>query len=260
MQADTSLCLLTGIVSVKAAVTGGIRHIEKIYVDEEKKKKRDRKILAFLSFLSANNVEAVLTDRDEIERVASAYSTHPGASHGGVIALCGRRAFDTTDTLLADENARYFVFLDGMEDPFNLGYAIRSFYAMGASGILLPDRDLHAYSDVIARASAGASECCRIAKITEDEETLMETLRRHDLSLVCSALSPRSISFYDFSPSSPFLLVIGGEKRGISPVLMNAADTVVHIPYARDVRYSLPAAGVCAMFASRLYPFAVGEV
>ena len=54
----------------------------------------------------------------------------------------------------------------------------------------------------------------------------------------------------------PFLLFIGGEKRGISPEFADNADVLVHIPYANpDVRYSLPTAEAAAIFGLRMSSF-----
>ena len=80
-----------------------------------------------------------------------------------------------------------------------------------------------------------------------------QLLRENGVDIVCSALAKDSEPLGTFSPVSPFVLFIGGEKRGISPCFMEAADKIVHIPYMREnVRYSLPTATVCAMFAERL--------
>ena len=117
---------------------------------------------------------------------------------------------------------------------------------------MLPKRDWTSAAGVLARASAGASERCDMAILPEDGQTV-EEIRSHGVKIVCSALAKNSQPLAAFSPRAPFVLFIGGEKRGISPYFMEAADAIVHIPYVRqEVRYSLPTATVCAMFAEKL--------
>ena len=247
-------CLLEGEISVRAALEGGKRKIGAVIVDRNKKEKRDRKIIALLSHLKKNNVPTILAPREEIDAlVAERSGEKAGHTHGGVAALASERTYDDIKDLLSGaQNGDYFVCLDGVEDPFNFGYAVRVLYAMGCKGFLLPARNWSAAAGIMARASAGATELCRMAYMPEDEQTV-RLLRENGVDIVCSALAKDSEPLGTFSPVSPFVLFIGGEKRGISPCFMEAADKIVHISYMREnVRYSLPTATVCAMFAERL--------
>lgn len=246
-----SICLLEGIISIKAAIEGGYRKIDKIYIDINKRKQRDRKIMSFISYLREKNLCFELAERSEIDALAESFGA--GASHGGVVATAFDREFSVLSEMLSEAKCGdYFVYLDGVEDPYNFGYSLRTLYAMGASGFIVPERNWMSAAGAVARASAGASELCKIAVAPEDKETA-ELIRRSGLDIVCSALSAESVSVYEFAPEKPFVLFIGGEKRGISKEFMDNADKVVHIPYAREnVRYSLPTASVCAVYASVL--------
>ncbi len=142
--------------------------------------------------------------------------------------------------------------MDGVEDPFNFGYSVRNLFAFGAYGFILPKRNWLTASNVVARSSAGASELCNIA-ISSDDTSTVELIKQKNIDIVCAALSGDSISLYDFNPTKPFVLFIGGEKRGISKEFMENANTVVHIPYAnQNAKYSLPTASAAAIFASHL--------
>ena len=251
--------LLEGIISVKAAVEGKNRTIEKVYIDLNKRKQRDRKIMSLVSYLKAENVDFEFLPRTDIDTLLADFSgDKAGNSHGGVIAFCSERSYISLDEMLENtQNGDYFVCLDGIEDPYNLGYCIRTLYAMGTSGFILPKRDWEKVSSVIARASAGAFELCDVALSENDEETA-QIIKNFGIDIVCSALTGTSVAVHEFSPKKPFVLFVGGEKRGISAEFMDKADAVVHIPYANDaVRYSLPAASVCAIYATELYGYAV---
>lgn len=260
MVNDGVKTLLEGIISVKAAIEGKNRKIEKVYVDLNKRKQRDRKIMSFVLFLKENNVDFEFLPREQIDGIlADVSGEKAGNSHGGVIALVSeRQTMSLEDMLKSAHNGSYFVCLDGIEDPYNLGYCIRTLYAMGASGFILPDRNWEKVSSVVARASAGASELCNIAKAKADDNDTAQIIKSFGVDIVCSALSKDSVPVHEFSPEKPFVLFVGGEKRGISAEFMENAAKTVHIPYARtDVRYSLPAASVCAIYASELYSYAV---
>ena len=121
------LTLLEGELSVRAALEGKKRVIKTVFVDTYKKEKRDRKILALLSCLKQNHVPTVLAEREKIDALVREYAgEHAGHTHGGVIAFASERTYSTLSELLETAgDGDYFVCLDGIEDPFNFGYAVR---------------------------------------------------------------------------------------------------------------------------------------
>ncbi len=259
MSEDKSRILLEGIISIKAALEGQNRKIEKIYVDADKKKQRDRKIIAFISYLKEKSVDFELISRKEIDIIAA--ENMAGNTHGGVIAFAGCRTYtDLSEMLNGAKKGDYFVYLDGIEDPYNFGYSVRTMYALGAAGFIVPEKCRFDSSGILAKASAGASELCKMAIAGDDEETA-RLIKDKGIKIVCSALSANSEPLFDFEPEEPFVLFIGGEKRGISKEFMENADKVVHIPYARnETRYSLPATSVCALYAGKLYRYTINKV
>lgn len=246
--------LLEGIISVKAALEGQNRRVEKIYIDADKKKARDRKTISFLSYLKGKDVDFELMSREKIDKICQ--ENFAGNTHGGVIAFAGEREYTDLYTMLSSaKKGDYFVYLDGIEDPYNFGYSIRTMYALGAAGFIVPEKCRFDSSGILAKASAGASELCKMA-VAGDDETTAELIKEHGIKIICSAVSSESESLFDFEPKDPFVLFVGGEKRGISKEFMENADGVVHIPYAREnVRFSLPAVSVCSLYAGALYKY-----
>ena len=239
--------LLEGIVSVEAAIQANFRKINKVFIDLDKYKKRDRKITKFVSVLKQNNIQFELCPREYINSLSE------GTSHGGVIADVTDRTYSSLTDLISNLDSReYLVMLDGVEDPFNFGYSIRNLYAFGCRGFIIPERNWMTSAGVVAKSSAGASELCDMAISTCDDE-LVSLLKEHNVDIVCSALSSSSIPLFEFRPEKPFVLFIGGEKRGISTTFVENSDKIVHIPYARvDAKYSLPTASCAAIFGSYL--------
>ena len=239
--------LLEGIISLDSAIKAGKRKIFKVYIDKSKYEKRDRKITHLISVLKKESIPYTLCGREYIDSVSS------GTSHGGVIAEVGSYEFcDINSMLQSLASGEYLVMLDGVEDPFNFGYSVRNLFAFGCRGFIIPERNWMSAANVVSTSSAGASEMCDMA-ISKDDDELVKLIHESGTEIVCSALSPTSDALFEFKPLKPFVLFIGGEKRGISKTFMENADRVVHIPYANEnAKYSLPTASCAAIFGSYL--------
>lgn len=238
---------LEGLISLNAALDSEKRKIYNVYIDKEKYTKRDRKITHLVSRLKKKSVPYTLCDRKQIDALSS------GSSHGGVISDVSDIPYSDLSDLLSKMNVGEFaVMLDGVEDPFNFGYSIRNLYAFGCKFFIIPKRNWMSASNVVATSSAGASELCSMAVIESDED-LVKALKEKHIDIVCSALSSVSKPIFEFTPKAPFVLFIGGEKRGISKVFMENADHIIHIPYSNDnAKYSLPTASCAAIFGNYL--------
>ena len=243
----TEYTILEGIISVTAAIKAKKRDVLNVYIDKSKHEKRDRKITHLISELKKENISYSLCDREYINSISS------GTSHGGVVAMVGNYSFSSLKKLINSlKNSEYLVMLDGVEDPYNFGYSIRNLFAFDCKGFIIPERNWMSASNVVSTASAGSSELCDMA-VSKDDDALVNLLKEMDVDIVCSALSSTSVSLFEFKPQKPFVLFIGGEKRGISKTIMENADKVVHIPYAnKNAKYSLPTASCAAIFASYL--------
>ena len=240
--------LLEGMTSISALINGirdGInsRTIEKIYFDREKIHSKGKE-LGFLRAVSAElGFEIELTDAEEIDRMTI------GSTHGGIIAQCGERPLPLLDNAFLQNESflrpdGFFVMLEGIEDPYNFGYALRSLYAAGVDGVILSPRNWMGAAGVVARASAGASE--RLPMAVCEPETGVKLFHEHQYRVVCAGIRD-SVGLYEADMNRPLLLVVGGEKRGISRAVLDQADQVVRIDYGRDFRGSLSAASAATV-------------
>lgn len=238
--------ILEGMTSISALLnSNGVndRKIEKILIDRSKRKSKSAQI----GFLTAKSHErgfpVEFVDAEEIDNLAI------GNTHGGVLALCTPR---TIPTLCATDIKpdQFYVYLEGIEDPYNFGYAIRSLYAAGVSGVILPPRNWMSAGGVVARASAGASECLPIFQ-AEGEDTV-KLFKKANYTVLCAGIRD-SVSVFDEHFPYPVLLVVGGEKRGISRALLDEADHIVRIDYGRDFNGSLSAASAATVMAFEIF-------
>ena len=238
--------ILEGMTSISALLnSNGVndRKIEKILIDHSKRKSK----AAQIGFLTAKSHErgfpVEFVDAEEIDSLAV------GNTHGGILALCTPR---TIPTLCATDIQpdQFYVYLEGIEDPYNFGYAIRSLYAAGVSGVILPPRNWMTAGGVVARASAGASECLPIFQA--EGEDAVKLFKEANYTVLCAGIRD-SVSVFDEHFPYPVLLVVGGEKRGISRTLLDAADHIVRIDYGRDFSGSLSAASAATVMAFEIF-------
>ena len=172
-----------------------------------------------------------------------------GSSHGGIIAFCTERTLPKLSAERLKPNG-FYVFLEGVEDPYNFGYTIRSLYAAGVDGVVLPPRNWMSAAGVVARASAGASESLPIFEA--EGEDAVRCFRETGYTVLCAGIRD-SVSVFEEQFDYPILLVVGGEKRGISRTLLDAADRIVRIDYGRDFGGSLSAASAATVLAFEIF-------
>lgn len=230
--------VLEGVLSVQAALQAQSREIEAIYVQRSK---RSRSLSTLLRLAKAANVSVKQVDAAEIQDRAS------GKSHGGVIAVAGPRRFVSPADLLTGVDRPFIAMLDGIEDPFNFGAAVRALYAAGAHGLVVRPRNWMSAAGVVARSSAGASELIPTA-VAESVYDAATFFRSQGLSIVCTT-KEKSTSLYDVDLTVPILLLIGGEKRGITRSFLDQADLRLEIPYGRHFPRSLGTAPAVAILA-----------
>jgi len=224
--------IFEGMISVRAIIEAGSRRIEKLYYTNERKAKH-KKELAWLSHRASEmDFEIMICSADELDAITS------GNSHGGVAALCEERILKAPTYDDLPENG-FFLMLEGIEDPFNFGFAVRSAYAAGADGIILPERNWMSSAGTVCRSSAGTSE--RITMYSVKDAEFTEIFKSKGYKIVCADM-PDSQGLWESDLKKPLLLIIGGEKRGISRALLDKADARVRIDYGRDFPEALSAA------------------
>lgn len=228
--------ILEGNISVKAAILAGHREIEKVIVDIKKKDKDTNFILAKAY---ERNIPVEKVDREEINKLAD------GKTHGGLLALCGERNYQTLEEVNKDR--LFLAFIEGVEDPFNFGNILRVLYAAGCQGVIVPERNWTSAASTVAKSSAGASEYMDIIVAHDLNETLV-TLHKYDIPLLCAQRSD-AISLYDYTFPDKFCIAIGGEMRGLSKLTLSHSSQNIYIPYNQEFRNAMSASSATAIIA-----------
>jgi 23S rRNA (guanosine2251-2'-O)-methyltransferase len=165
------------------------------------------------------------------------------------------RAFLGIEDLLAPSPAssinahqhRFFLALDGIEDPHNLGALLRTADGAGVDGVILPERRSAPVSAIVAKTSAGASEHVRIARVTNLVRAL-EQMKQANIWVI--GLDERGTPDYtDFDFRTDCVLVLGREGAGLHDLVKKTCDHLLRIPMSGMVSsLNVSVAGAVVMY------------
>ncbi len=235
--------IVEGAIAVKAAMSSKYRKVIKIYIDVDK---HTNDVSYIIQEAYHNRLPVERCSRDMIERMAR------GRTHGGIVANVSDRRFQSITTMLMKEEP-FLALIEGVEDSFNLGYILRSLYAFGCDGVILPQREWDFEDGTMVKSSAGASEFIPI-HLTEDLKTTIQTLKDNKIRIVSAYRGENSVNLYHTDLSKGGLMVcVGGPMRGLSREVLDSSDAFVYIPYANDFRNALNAASAASVLASEVY-------
>ena len=165
-------------------------------------------------------------------------------SHQGVIALVAAHDYYTIDDLLEVAASRgeapLLVICDELSDPHNLGAILRSAECAGAHGVIIPKRRSVGLTATVAKASAGAVEYMKVARVTNINSAITE-LKEKGVWIYGTA-AEGSIPMYKADLTGPAAIVIGNEGDGMSPLVRKNCDVCVHIPMKGSISSLNPSA------------------
>src|SRR5215510_528337 len=215
-----SMNLICGINPVLEALNAGTRHFDRLLVV---KGLRNRRISEAVSRAGRMGIPLRFEARETLDRMSA------GVPHQGIIAVVSAKPVLGLDALLAEARTPALVLvLDGVEDPRNLGAILRTAEAAGADGVVLPERHSAGLSETVGRASAGALEYVRVARVGNLAQAL-DALKARGLWVVgFDAAGQERWDAVDFR--GPVALVLGGEGRGIRRLVRERCDHLVSLP------------------------------
>ncbi|NLW42643.1 MAG: 23S rRNA (guanosine(2251)-2'-O)-methyltransferase RlmB [Tissierellia bacterium] len=202
--------------------------IDKIYMLKGADEGSIKKILSM-----AKEAGVVVTRVDE--RKLSDMAGH--VNHQGVVAMVTDFEYSTIDEILdyakEKEEEPFVLILDSIEDTHNLGAIIRTAEASGVHGVIIPKRRSAMVNDTVYKTSAGAVEYMKVARVTNIARAI-EELQEKGLWIYGADMEGSEV-YYDANLTGNIGLVIGGEDKGISPLIGKKCDVLVKIPMVGKV-------------------------
>ena len=215
-----------GIIQGRNAVIEALRAgttIDKIFIQ---KGETDKTLGHIASTARAAGVVVVDADKRKLDFMSR---TH---AHQGVIALTSVREYVSVEDILniAHEKGEnpLIVVCDEISDPHNLGAIIRTAECAGAHGVVIPKRRSVGLTATVAKASAGAVEYMKVARVTNINTAIAELKDKG--VWVFGTAAEGSIPMYKADLTIPAAIVIGNEGEGLSQLVRKNCDVMVSIP------------------------------
>lgn len=170
-------------------------------------------------------------------------------NHQGVVAQIAAYKYSTLDDLFLQAEQRnempFFLILDEIEDPHNLGSILRTADCVGVHGIIIPKHRAVGLTHTVAKASTGAIEHVPVVRVTNIAQTL-KVLKDAGLWIIAADLQ-NSRDYRELEANFPLALVIGSEGKGISRIVSKSCDFIYRLPMVGQVT-SLNASVAAALF------------
>ena len=199
------------------------RTIDKVFVAEGD---TDRSLQRLAAMAKEAGAVIVPVDRRKLDMMSTT------RAHQGVIAQAAAHEYATIDEILAEAESRgeapLIVICDELSDPHNLGAIMRSAECAGAHGVIIPKRRSVGLTATVAKASAGAVEYMKVARVTNINNAISE-LKEKGVWIYGTA-AEGSIPMYKADLTGPAAIVIGNEGDGMSQLVRKNCDVMVHIP------------------------------
>ena len=233
--------VLYGLHPVEEAIRSGSRQLDRVIATRER---RDERLERLIELCRTAGIRIALEPRDQLTRLART------DAHQGVLAVVRERRFLGVEDLLAgndEKRNRFFLALDGVEDPHNLGALLRTADGAGVDGVLLPERRSAPVTATVAKTSAGASEHVRIARVTNLVRSL-DQMKKQNIWVI--GLDERSaLDYTDFDFRIDCVLVLGREGAGLHDLVKKTCDHLLRIPMAGQVSsLNVSVAGAVVMY------------
>lgn len=202
------------------------RAINKLMIANGQKEGSIKKIIAMAK---ERGVVISYVERQKLNSMAKS------DNHQGVMAFVAAYDYVELEELINSVEGKdaFFIVLDEINDPHNLGSIMRTADAVGAHGIIIPKRRAVGLTPVVAKTAAGALEYVPVCRVTNVSRTI-ETLKEHNIWVAGTDMSGEQ-SHYKSNMTGRFALVIGSEGSGISRLVKEKCDFLMHIPMVGHV-------------------------
>jgi len=216
--------LLSGRNPIREALKAG-RDIEKLLVQRGELSGSAREIV---QMAREQHILVQEVDKSRLDDITP--------HHQGLLAFASAYQYSTVDAMLAEAAEKgedpFLILLDGVTDPHNLGAIIRSAECVGAHGVIVPERRSVGLTPAAVKASAGAVEHMKVARVTNLNRTLEELKEQNVLTY---AMDMDGEDYEKVNFKGGVALVVGAEGEGVSRLTLEKCDQKVSLPMAGHI-------------------------
>lgn len=218
--------IVEGRNAVIEALRAG-RPVEKLYVLDGSK---DGAVMTIKREARKAGIDIEYVDKIRLDRMSET------GHHQGVIAKTAAYHYAEMDDLFDKAKSRqedpFFIILDNIEDPHNLGAILRTANVCGAHGLIIPKDRAAGLTAVVAKASAGAINYTPVVKVT-NLTAAMEELKKKGLWIVGADMDGEPMTSLNLK--GPIAVVIGAEGSGIGRLVRQNCDMIASIPVRGEI-------------------------
>lgn len=212
---------IVGRNAVREALRSG-RTIQRLFITNDKVQGSLQEIIGLAK---DKGIELRRVDDKQLSKYAD------GVVHQGVVALAAPVKFADLGEVLqnwSSDKTPLLILLDGIEDPHNMGAIIRTAECCGATAVLIPKRHTAPINATVAKTSAGALESIPLVQVGNVAQTI-EELKKQGFWVLGAHMEGQQ-TLYQADLTSPLVLVIGNEGKGLSRLTKERCDFLVTIP------------------------------
>lgn len=212
---------IVGRNAVREALRSG-RTIQRLFITNDKVQGSLQEIIGLAK---DKGIELRRVDDKQLSKYAD------GVVHQGVVALAAPVKFADLGEVLqnwSSDKVPLLILLDGIEDPHNMGAIIRTAECCGATAVLIPKRHTAPINATVAKTSAGALESIPLVQVGNVAQTI-EELKKQGFWVLGAHMEGQQ-TLYQADLTSPLVLVIGNEGKGLSRLTKERCDFLVTIP------------------------------
>jgi len=219
---------LFGIHAVQAALEFSPQKIQRAWIDGQR---QDARLKQVIDELAALGIIPEKIDRKKMDRMAD------GKNHQGIVAAVELPAMRSEDQLKNDVEALsatpFYLVLDQVQDPHNLGACLRTADAVGVQGIIVTKDNAASITPTVCKVASGAAETVPVYQVTNLARTL-RWLKEQNIWIM-GAAGEAEQTVFEMQLDMPLAIVMGAEGSGMRHLTRQHCDFLVKIPMAGQV-------------------------
>jgi 23S rRNA (guanosine2251-2'-O)-methyltransferase len=224
-----------------------------LYID---KQRRDKRLMQLFDLANKKFIKTIKVSKIELDKLTS--GTHQG------VVLYQPQSQQTTSTVKSEaflddlleqvaqqQQTYFFLLLDGVQDPHNLGACLRTADAAGVQAIIIPKDRAVSLTPVVRKVASGADQYVPVIQVTNLARTI-DLLKSHNIWLIGTAAEAEN-NIYSVDLTGNIALVMGAEEKGLRRLTREKCDSLIHIPmqgHVESLNVSV-SSGICLFEALR---------
>lgn len=223
-----SLTKIFGIHTVQAALDYAPTKIKQAWVDQ---KRQDERLISLQKSLQKHHINAEKTHRKKLDNLSK------GGNHQGIIVAIEMPAMHSESDLKAvvksSQQVPFWLILDHVQDPQNLGACLRVADATSVQGIIVTKDQAVGMTPTVCKVASGAAETIPVYQVTNLSRTI-SWLKEQRIWIV-GADTQATQTIYAADVNRSLALVMGGEAKGMRRLIREQCDFLVKIPMQGSV-------------------------